>query len=219
MVELIVHHRWLVRACLSLFWVSELIAWLAGYGFITSLANNYTWIMLIIMFLTWRYLLEPFYAPFLKLTSTGGETVMEKSTKVLCVIIAALSSFIVVMLAFPVARATIVAGFSDSVAQPVAVIWFGFIDWIDTFRASYLLLTGVISGLILAVAVNTVVRPRLAKAVGKTPSPTAHDFTLQKEPAEPESYPTPPKPVAATNLAPQPSPPPVKEEVKVEASA
>jgi hypothetical protein len=189
LVQLIIHHRWLIRLCLGAFWITEFVAWLLGYGFLTYLAQKYTWALLIIFFLTFKYMLEPFYLPFIKITSEGGETIMEKSTKILCVIIAILGSLLGAILLFEDARNWIITTTNKSVLQPIMGSWLGFVNWLDGFRASYMLGFGLLGGLILAVVINTIALPKIRHT--KISTPNLPGLDIQREPAEPEPSPIP----------------------------
>lgn len=171
MVQLVVHHKWFIRAGLATFWVVEIIAYAFNRGFITHLLEKHTWWSLIIIFLSFKYLVEPFYAPFCTLKTVGGDAVMERSTKIMLLIVAVLASVLTVMFVSPGAREAIITGVNNSVAKPLMVQWLGFVDWLDTQRGIYLLGSGLVSGLILAIIINQVALPKIRGGVKKLPKP------------------------------------------------
>jgi hypothetical protein len=189
LVQLLVHHKWFIRAILAIFWATELIAWLLNYGFLTYLAEKYTWLLLIILFLTFKYFLEPFYAPFCTLKTRGGDAVMERSTKILLVITACLGALLFTVLFFEGSRNWIISSANKSVFKPAMSLWLGFVNWLDGFRASYMLGFGLLGGLILAVVINTIALPKIRHT--KISTPNLPGLDIQREPAEPEPSPIP----------------------------
>lgn len=160
MVQLLVHHKWFIRAALAVFWTAEIIAYAVGHGFITYLLGTHTWWSLIILFLTFKYLLEPFYAPVLKITKDGGETVMEKSTIILLAL-AALLGALVVLMAIPESRTVLINGFIQVFCNPLYLVGVSFNTWLATYPALWILGVGMLGGLILAIAVTLFAVPRI----------------------------------------------------------
>lgn len=192
---MLVHHKWFIRAGLAMFWAAEVIAWAFDLGFITYLLTDHTWIMLFIIFLSFKYMLEPFYAPFIKFTTSGGET-MEKSNKLMWIGIAILGTIIVAM-AIPESRDFLLNLLQQGVLNPIYNIGVSFNTFLGTYPALWILGSGVLGGLLLAIFLNTFVRDRLTNRVSSTTTPRS--LNVQTAPAEPEPAPrktVPPKSVA-----------------------
>jgi hypothetical protein len=162
-IALLINIKWFIRLILAGFWIVAAYLAATGRGFITWMLANHTSTSLVIVFLTFYYLLQPFYAPFFQIRKTGqgGEVLMEKSTKILLVIVAILASFVTVMFASPGARETIIKGAINVLGKPLVTGWFNFVDWLDTFRASYMLAVGLVGGLVIAIFVNLVALPKI----------------------------------------------------------
>jgi len=157
----LVHHKWFIRAILATFWAAEVIANAYGYGFLTLIATNQPLIMFAIVFVTIKYLVEPCYAPFLKLTTNGGETVMDKSTKVMLFVIALAITFSVLMV-WDISRTFIVQTFFiDTVLTNGYLAILGFEAWLRTYSPLWVITVTGVATLIFAVLVNTFVRPRI----------------------------------------------------------
>jgi hypothetical protein len=189
-VALFINIKWFIRIALAIFWVVAAYLASTGQGFIMWMLENHTSTSLAIFFLSYYYLAGPFYAPFFQVKKKiqGGEVLMEKATKIMLVIIAILASLITVLIVSPGAREVIVNGANNTILQPAMGLWLGFINWLDGFRASYLLGIGIVGGLILAVFINQIALPKIRHKVPSI-SPKL-PFTPQREPAEPEFAPT-----------------------------
>lgn len=157
---MLVHHKWFIRAGLAVFWVAEIVAYAFDRGFITALLTHHTWGSLILFFLTFKYLVEPFYAPFLKITKKGGEVVMEKSTKILLVLAALLGALVVAMAIEP-SRTIIIDAFKAGVLNPIYTIGVGFNSWLATYPSLWVLGSGLLGGLVLAIIINRVALPKI----------------------------------------------------------
>ena len=184
MVQLLVHHKWFIRAILATFWAAELIAYAWDIGFITYLLTYHTLAMLAIIFLTFKYLGEPFYAPFVKLTTDGGETVMEKSTKILLVFAAILCTLVVAMALEP-SRNFVLTALQQGVANPIYWAGVAFNDWLALYPALWILGSGLLGGIVLAIILNTLVRPRIHVTTPKirTPSSSSLGPSLSSTPS------------------------------------
>jgi hypothetical protein len=171
-IALLINIKWFIRLILAGFWIVAAYLAATGRGFVTWMLANHTSTSLVIVFLTFYYLAQPFYAPFFQIRKTGqgGEVLMEKSTKILLVIVAILASFLTVMFVSPGARETIIVGFNHSFAKPVMILWLGFVDWLDQVRGIYLLGTGLVGGLFIAILVIQAV-PKVRGVAKKIPKP------------------------------------------------
>lgn len=94
---------------------------------------------------------------------------MEKSTKILLVIVAILASFLIVMFVSPSARETIITGANNTILKPAMGLWLGFVDWLDTVRGIYILGSGLVGGLMIAIIINQLALPKIR---GKLPEPS-----------------------------------------------
>lgn len=199
MVQMLVHHKWFIRAALAMFWAAEVIANAYGHGFLTSIVLNQPLIMFAIVFVSIKYLVEPFYAPFLKLTTVGGET-MEKSTSVMLGVILLAITFSILMI-WDVSRTFIIQTlFIDTIFSNGYLAILAFETWLITFSPLWVILVTGIATLLFAVLLNTFVRPRIP--FHRTPSQPA-------SPTPPYSAPTPP---GATT---RPEPPVQKVEIAI----
>lgn len=160
MVQLLIHHKWFIRLALATFWVAELIAYGFDNGFITYLLTYHTLAMLTVIFFTFKYLGEPFYAPFVKLTTEGGEKVMEKSTKILLVFAAVLCTLVVAMALEP-SRNFVLNALQQGLLNPIYLLGLSFNDWLALHPALWVLGSGILGGLVIAIVLNTLVRPRI----------------------------------------------------------
>lgn len=138
---------------------------------------------------------------------------MEKSTKLMLVGVAILATLVVAMALEP-SRTAILNGLQQGVFNPIYYIGVGFNDWLGTFPALWALGSGLIGGLLLAVVVNTLVRPRLPSIRG-TPQPTGS--TMTHAPSTP-SYATtrPDPPVQKVEISVKAEPQATEEVVKEE---
>jgi len=122
--------------------------------------------MLFILFLTFKYLFEPFYAPFLKITKNGGDVTMEKATKILCVISAVIGALFIAMF-FEESRTFIVNGVKSSLLNPIYGIGVAINNWLSLYPGLWILGGGLLGGLVLAVLINSVALSKIRK----TPKP------------------------------------------------
>jgi hypothetical protein len=171
-IALLINIKWFIRLILAAFWIVAAYLAATGRGFVTWMLANHTSTSLVIVFLTFYYLLQPFYAPFFQIRKTGqgGEVLMEKSTKILCLLLAIVGSLTVILLVSEGAREAIINGANASIFKPGMTVWLGFVDWLDQVRGIYLLASGIVSGLFLAILVNQAV-PRIRQTAKKIPKP------------------------------------------------
>ena len=90
---------------------------------------------------------------------------MERSTKILVALLLILAAVTIVAIVAPGAVINFAEG---TIIAPVIGAFVGMVEWLDGFRASYLLAAGLVGGLVLAVLIKRVDIPkRIRFATGK----------------------------------------------------
>lgn len=120
---------------------------------------------------------------------------MEKSNKIICVLVAVLGTLVVAMWIKP-SRDAITNALQQGVANPVYNIGVSINTFLGTYPALWILGSGLLGGLMLAILLNTFVRPRITNRTTSSSKPRS--LNVQTQPAEPEPAPrktAPPKPV------------------------
>ena len=101
---------------------------------------------------------------------------MEKSTKIMLVFVAMLGTLVVAMALEP-SRNFVLTALQQGVANPIYLVGLAFNDWLALHPALWILGAGLLGGLVLAVVVNTVVRPRVHIGTPKLPKVTSTTST------------------------------------------
>ena len=168
-IALMMGWRWFFRIPLIIFWAIAIPFSLTEYGFLTWLCTNHVTTSITLIFLTLYFLLYPIFSPFFpKIRTNGGET-MERSTKILMILLLIAGAITVVAIAAPGA---VTSTLEKSVLAPVIAGFNGLVNTIDAQRASFMLAGGLIGGLVLAIVIKRVDIPKkLRMATGK-PAPT-----------------------------------------------
>lgn len=101
---------------------------------------------------------------------------MERSTKILTAIILILGAIAIVAVVAPGAVVNFTQG---TIIAPVVAWFIGVVVWIDTFRASYLLATGIIGGLFVALLLKKIDLPKKIRMATGKPKPSIPSTPLQ----------------------------------------
>jgi len=161
--------KWFFRIPLIIFWAIAAPLSLTGNGFLTSLAQNHVTTTITLLTLSLYFLVYPFFAPFFPKLKTKGGEIMERSTKILVIL---LLIFVAVAVVAIVAPGAVVDFTQGTIIAPIVSGFIEVVAWFDTFRASHLLAAGLVGGLFLALAIKALDIPKRVRMATGNPKQT-----------------------------------------------
>jgi len=168
-IALMVGWKWIIRIPLILFWIIAISLSFTPYGFLTYLYTNHVTTSIALTFATLYFLALPIFRPlFPKLKTNGGE-IMERSTKILVILLVIMAAIVIVAMVAPGAVVDFTQG---TIIAPIIGGFIGFVTFLDTFRASHLLAGGIIGGLVLALAIKKFDLPKRIRYATRKPAIT-----------------------------------------------
>ena len=168
-IALMVGWKWIFRIPLIIFWIIAICLSLTPWGFLTQLCTEHVTTSIGLIFFTLYFLVYPLVSPFFpKIKSAGGE-VMERSTKILVLLVLICIAVMVVAI---VAPGSVTEFGETSILAPVISGWNGLVNAVDAQRASFMLAGGLIGGLAIALIIKKVDIPKKLRMVTGKPNPT-----------------------------------------------
>lgn len=110
---------------------------------------------------------------------------MEKSTKILLAFAAILCTLVVAMALEP-SRNFVLNALQQGLFNPIYLLGLSFNDWLALHPALWVLGSGILGGLVIAIVLNTLVRPRIHIGTPKirgSPSSLGSSPTLSQTPS------------------------------------